>query len=96
MHNLLERIVKGIKVIDANQTPMEFDMSDDAVEAWTDMYGEPPNNESFSKFINFIKSNLNPTLLKSMKRLEIGFHIFDVFFNLQIYSDTLWETEIVL
>ncbi len=58
MHNLLERIVKGIKVIDANQTPMEFDMSDDAVEAWTDMYGEPPNNESFSKFINKAIDNI--------------------------------------
>jgi hypothetical protein len=52
MHNLIERIVKGIKVIDATQNPMEFDMSDDAVEAWTEMYGEKPNTESFSKFIN--------------------------------------------
>ena len=52
MHNLIERIVKGIKVIDATQNPMEFDMSDDAVSAWTEMYGEPPNAESFSKFIN--------------------------------------------
>ena len=54
------------------------------------------NLSPFAKFINFIKSNLNPILLKSMKRLEIGFNLFDTFFNMQIFSDTLWESDINL
>ena len=48
---------------------------------------------SFAKFIDFIKSNLNPILLKSMKRLDIGFNLFGSFFNMQIFSDTLWNSE---
>ena len=47
----------------------------------------------FAKFIDFIKSNLNPILLKSMKRLDIGFNLFGSFFNMQIFSDTLWNSE---
>jgi hypothetical protein len=54
------------------------------------------NLSTFSKLINFIKLNLNETLLKSMKRLEIGFNLFDIFLNLQIYSDTLWESKVSL
>lgn len=56
MHNLIERIVKGIKCVstDENTPIIEFDISDDAVEAWTQLYGEPPNQESFSKFINTV------------------------------------------
>lgn len=54
------------------------------------------NLNSFANLINFIKQNLDDVLLKSMKRLEIGFHLFDIFFNLQIYSDTLWESKIAL
>jgi hypothetical protein len=56
MHNLMERIVKGIKPVSTNESSstMEFDISDDAVSAWTEMYGQPPNQESFSKFINVV------------------------------------------
>lgn len=53
MYNLLERIVKGLKCISADDpNKIEFDISDDAVEAWTEMFGEPPNEKSFSDFVN--------------------------------------------
>lgn len=53
MHNLIERIVKGVKVVSASETDpiVEFDISDDAVSAWIEMFGEPPNEKSFSKFV---------------------------------------------
>lgn len=53
MHNLLERIVKGLKCVSADDaTKLEFDISDDAVEAWTEMFGEPPNEKTFGDFVN--------------------------------------------
>ena len=66
----------------------------------TELIDETSNNilntslAPFETLISFIKSNLNPILLKSMKRLEIGFNLFGIFFNVQIFSDTLWEDEI--
>lgn len=66
MHNLIERIVKGLKVVSASETDpiVEFDISDDAVSAWTDMFGEPPNEKSFSKFVI-------AALKKSLKEKEL-------------------------
>lgn len=53
MHNLLERIVKGLKCVSADDaTKLEFDISDDAVAAWVELFGEPPNEKSFSDFVN--------------------------------------------
>jgi len=52
MYNLHQRVLKGVKVLDTVDDSLHVEISDDAIEAWTEIYGEPPNQESFSKFIN--------------------------------------------
>lgn len=52
MYNLHQRILKGIKILDTDNGSLHVEISDDAIEAWTEVYGEPPTEESFSKFIN--------------------------------------------
>lgn len=50
-------------------------------------------NESLrplESFFNFIKGRFNPDVLKSFSRIEITVNLFEIFANLQIFSETLW------
>jgi hypothetical protein len=47
---------------------------------------------SFVKpFIQFLKSNFDPKLLVDMSRFEIGFNLYDIFVNFQLFSESLWN-----
>ncbi len=42
-------------------------------------------------FVEFIKSNFDPDVLKCFSRMEFTFNIFEMFTNLQVFSETLWS-----
>jgi hypothetical protein len=50
------------------------------------------NDLSFLKpFGDFIRANFDQELLDCMRRLEIGINCYDIFANIQVFSDTLWK-----
>ena len=63
-------------------------------------FNEFSNEGSFSFFnkglsfmepiINFVKSNFDSEVLKCFSRMEFTFNLFEMFANLQIFSDSIW------
>jgi hypothetical protein len=47
--------------------------------------------EFLKPFVEFLKANFERELLDNMSRFEVGFNLYDIFFNLQIFSHCLWE-----
>ena len=61
MHSLIDRIVLGLTCTEvregegegAQDTPTaSFQMTEDAVRAWTELYGAEPDHDSFSEIVN--------------------------------------------
>jgi hypothetical protein len=40
---------------------------------------------------DFIRANFDPELLDCMRRFEVAINCFDMFANVQVFSDTLWK-----
>jgi hypothetical protein len=50
------------------------------------------NNLNFLKpFGDFIKANFDQEILDCMRRFEIAINCYDMFANIQVFSDTLWK-----
>ena len=49
------------------------------------------NLSKWKPFLDFIRDNIDSELRNVMSRLEIGFNLYDIFFNLQIFSTHLWQ-----
>lgn len=51
MPGLIERIQLGMTIEETGPTTFVAHLTDDAVEAWTTLYGEPPTDASFTRVV---------------------------------------------